>query len=226
MTVRAANTGHASGVVDPHGEALARERDLQVGGIVERQVEREGGVAGHPTHRECIAAVGIDLELEHLVVQAEQRGRVVAGLGVHVEHEDAAGIAEQAELRRRADHAVGDVAVGLAGADGEAAGQHRARQGDDDQVVDAEVVGTADDAARLCLSDVDRAPLDGLAVLLRLVLGAQHATHDERAFEAGAGGVDLLELEVEGGEAGGELFGVDLIGQVDQLAQPGDGYAH
>jgi hypothetical protein len=50
--------------------------------------------------------------------------------------------------------------------------------------------------------------VDRLAVLLRLGFLAQHATHDERALQAGTGGVDLLELEVERGEAGGELHRV------------------
>ena len=43
----------------------------------------------------------------------------------------------EAEFARRADHPVGDVPVGLARGDREAAGQHRARQRDHDQVADA-----------------------------------------------------------------------------------------
>jgi hypothetical protein len=93
-------------------------------------------------------------------------------------------------------------------------------------VADAEVVGAADDAARVTLPHVDRAPHDGLAVLLRLGLRAQHATHDERALQPCAGRVDLLELEVEGGEAGGELHRVDGIRQLHHLAQPRDGNTH
>jgi hypothetical protein len=88
-------------------------------------------------------------------VQAEQRGGVVAGFGLDIQHEDAGGIAEQAELRRRADHAVGDVAVGLARGDGEATWEHGTGQRDDDEVAGAEVVRTADDAARLALPHVD-----------------------------------------------------------------------
>ncbi len=53
----------------------------------------------------------------------------------------------QAELPRRGDHAVRDVAVGLARGDREWAGQHTARAAHDDQVAGDEVVGTADDAA-------------------------------------------------------------------------------
>jgi hypothetical protein len=118
------------------------------------------------------------------------------------------------------------VAVRLARRDREAAGQHRSGQCDDDEVADAEVVGTADNAARLPLPHFDGAPVDGLAVLLWLGHGAQHAPHHERALQAGAGRVDLLELEVERGQAGGELRRVHLVGQVDQLTQPGDGNAH
>ena len=65
------------------------------------------------------------------------------------QHQDARVVVADAELADRADHAVGDVAVGLARGDREAAGQHRAGQRDDDEVADGEVVRAADDAARL-----------------------------------------------------------------------------
>ena len=66
-------------------------------------------------------------------------------------------VVADAELADRADHPVGDVVVGRARGDREAAGQHGAGQGDDDQVADGEVAGAADDAARLRLADVDLA---------------------------------------------------------------------
>ena len=58
-------------------------------------------------------------------------------------------VVAEAQLAGRADHAVGDVAVGLAGRDRERPGQHGAGQRDGDQVADGEVGGAADDAARL-----------------------------------------------------------------------------
>ena len=55
----------------------------------------------------------------------------------------------EAELGGGADHAGGQVAVGLARADLEVAGQHGAGQADHDEVALDEVVGAADDALRL-----------------------------------------------------------------------------
>ena len=120
------------------------------------------------------------------VVEAEQRDRVRAELGVEaelVEAQDAVVLVAEAELARRGDHAVGDVAVGLARGDRERAGQHGAGQRHDDLVADEEVVGAADDAAHgvaavgrgLALGgDTHLAPADGLAVGLRLVDELEH----------------------------------------------------
>ena len=55
-------------------------------------------------------------------------------------------VVAEAELARRGDHAVGDMAVGLARRDRERTGQHGAGQRHDDLVADEEVVGAADDA--------------------------------------------------------------------------------
>ena len=84
-------------------------------------------------------------------------------------------VVADAELALGADHAGRDVAVGLAGADRERPlrrGEHAAGEDDDDEVAGVEVVGTADDALGLTgavgVADVDGAPVDRLAVLLRL----------------------------------------------------------
>ena len=79
--------------------------------------------------------------------------RVGAELGVAHQvgrqHQDAVVVVAGAELAGRADHAVADVSVGLAGGDREAARQRGAGQRDDHEVADGEVERTADDAARL-----------------------------------------------------------------------------
>ena len=117
---------------------------------VERDVERGRGLAGQAADRQAVAAVGGHRDVEHRVAQAEHVERVVAGLRrVGGQHEDAVVLVADAELAGRADHPVGDVAVGLARADREAAGQHGAGQRDHDQVADGEVARAADDAARL-----------------------------------------------------------------------------
>ena len=136
-------------------------------------------------------------------------------------------VVTDAELAGRADHAVGDVAVGLAGADGEAAGQHRAGQRDDDEVADGEVVRAADDAARLRFADVDLTPADGLAVLLRLVVQVEDPADDERTGDPVARGLDALDLEPDARSARRPALAVASPGgQVDVLGQPAHRRAH
>ena len=106
-----------------------------------------------PADGQRVAAVGRDRDVEHLVAQVEQVDRVGAELAVADqvggEHQDAVVVVAGAELAGRADHAVADVAVGLARGDREAAGQHGTGQRDDDVVADGEVARAADDAPRL-----------------------------------------------------------------------------
>ena len=97
-----------------------------------------------------------------------------------------------AELTLRRDHAVGDVPVGLASCDSEVAGKNGAWKRDDDRVADAEVVGSADDAAHIRATiggelalrrDSHLAPVDGLSVRLRLRLSREHLADDDRALQ-------------------------------------------
>jgi hypothetical protein len=139
-------------------------------------------------------------------------------------------ILAEPELRGRADHPRGDVAVGLAGGDLEASRQHSPRQHHDDEVVGGEVVGTTDDALRLSgavgVADVDGAPVDGLAVLLRLGLHREHAADHQRAGDGVTRAVQRLELEAERGQPRGELLRAEVGWQVGVLADPGNGCAH
>ena len=68
------------------------------------------------------------------------------------QHDDAGVVVAEAQLAGRADHAVGDVPVRLAGADREAAGQHAAGQDHHDQVAGGEVASPRrrSPAARRC----------------------------------------------------------------------------
>ena len=141
---------------------------LEVGRVVERDAVRRGRLAGDAAHRQRVRPVRRDGDVEHLVAQAEQLDRVGAERSVadqvRGEHQDAVVVVAGAQLAAGADHAVADVAVGLARGDREAAGQRRPGQRDHDEVADGEVQRTADDAARLRLAHVDLAPADGLAV--------------------------------------------------------------
>src|SRR5699024_4258729 len=103
-----------------------------------------------------------------------------------------------------------------------------------------EVVRAADDAAagtlraglrvlrvvlRLVVlgADVDAAPVDGLAVLLRLAHELQHTADDQRAGHLCT--EDRLLLEADAGEVRGDLQGGDVCGQFGVLGEPGQGNA-
>ena len=179
---------------------------------------------GDAAQREAVAAVRGDIDLEDLLAQPEQGDRVVAGgqrrgdlrPEVALQDDDPGVVLTDTELVLGADHPVGDMAVGRAGRDGEAARQDRPREDDHDEVADLEVVGAADNLLVLALgghlavrSDVDGAPPDRLAVLLRLVDAAQHPADDERASDIPA--VKILLLEPDGDEGGGDTF--DVLGR-------------
>ena len=132
----------------------------------------------------------------------EARERVLVTRELPGEHEDAVVVVAEAELALGADHAGRDVAVGLARADRERPlrrGEHAAGEDDHDEVAGVEVVGAADDALGLTgavgVADVDGAPVDRLAVLLRLGVAGEHAADDEGAGDTT--GVQALLLEAD-----------------------------
>ncbi len=215
-----------------HLEAVRRGRRLGAGG---QAVVGELGARGvrvlarHAAVAERVPTVGGHVDLQDLLPEAEERDRVLAGgevLGgepVAGQHQDAVVVVADPELADRADHAVGHVPVGLASSDGERTGQDRAGQRDRDEVADAEVVRAADDAARALLvvvlgAHVDPAPVDGLAVLLRLGGHLEHAAHDEGAGDGGR--MDRLLLQTHLHEVGRELLGGQVGGQVDVVGEP------
>ena len=164
------------------------------------------------------------------VVQAEQGDRVGAELGVEAEalqQQDAVVLLAEAEFARGGDHAVGGVPVGLARGDRERAGQHGAREGrHHDLVADREVVGAADDAAGLRLADIHLAPVDGLAVGLRLRLERQHLADHDGAFEAVRGAVDVFFFEADLHERGVDVFRGGVGGHIRELTKPAQWNAH
>ena len=180
-------------------------------------------LARQPAHRERVAAVGRDVELDHRVVRAEQRQRVVARLcGVRGQHQDARVVGPDAELPDRGDHPVGHVPVGTARGDREAARQHGARERDDHEVADGEVGGPADHAPWSALPDVDLAPPDRLLEPGQL-LDLQHAADFDRSGDLGRR-MDLLDLEPDAHERLGRRFHRRQVGDV--LGQPGLQHTH
>lgn len=151
--------------------------------VAQRQPVRDGGLAGHATHGEAVAAVGRDGDVEDLVDELEQLDRIGADLVLRRQHDDAVRtVVAHAELVGGADHAVRGPAVRLARGDREVAGQHGAREDHDDLVADGEVAGSADDLLRLTGAvggaDVDGAEADGLLEALQLLDG-QYLSDDQ-----------------------------------------------
>ena len=216
----------ADRVGDLHRVAVGVGRGhVEQGRVAQRQTVGDGGLAGDAAHRQAVAAVGGDRDVEDLVDEFEQRDGVGADLVLGRQHDDAAGgVRAHAELVAGADHAVRGPAVRLARGDREVTGQHGAGQHHDDLVADGEVAGAADDllglAGAVGLADVDRAEADGLLEALQLLDGEDLAD-DERALEAGAELLDGLDLK-----AGVDELGLHVAAglggrQVDVLPQPG-----
>ena len=149
------------------------------------------------------------------VGEDEPRGIVCGALNFAT---DDLVVVADAQLAHRADHAVGHVPVRLAGADLESAGQDRSGPGHHDQVAGREVVRAADDAVRLRVADVHRAPADRLAVLLRLVLVRQNLADHERAGQLGL--LDGLDLEAGPDQLLPDVATRDLCREVDVLTKP------
>ena len=196
-------------------------------------------LAGQAAHREAVAAVRRDVDLDDLLAEPQQSDGVVADLdAVELlrrqqpgQHDDPGVVVADAELVLGADHPVGHPAVGPAGGDLEPAGQDGAGQHDDDEVADLEVRGPADDLLVLPLGlhlavrpDVDDAVADGLAVLLDLLVDGEHAADDDRTGEVAA--VDRLLLQADRHERLGDVGARGARGEVGVLAQPAQRCAH
>ena len=198
-----------------------------------------GHLAGDATHRHAVANVGSDVDVEDLLGHTENRQGILAGnklvsLNRRRQGDDAGVINADTQLVGSAEHAVGHVAVGLAGTDGESAGKHRSGQGDDHPGALDGVGSTTDDAASfdailnvlgMSLSvvprtDVDPAPVDGLAVLLRLGDRGQDVTDDDRARELATDDLDLLNGRGVVGEGLSHLLGGGAVRQIDHGLQP------
>ena len=126
-----------------------RTGQVRLGRVGERHAERAGELAREPAHGHGVAAVGRHRDLEHLVAQPRVGHEVRAQRGVGGQHQDAGVVIAERQLAGRADHPLGDVAVGLARADLEPAGQHRAGQRERNPVAHGEVDRAADHPGRL-----------------------------------------------------------------------------
>lgn len=225
----------------PRGEAVAahrvgdlhrvaervRGRYVEQRGVHQRQAVGDGGLAGHAAHRQGVAAVGRDGDVEDLVDELEQLDRVGADLDLRRQDDDApAAVVAHAQLVAGADHAVRGLAVRLACGDREVAGQHGTGQDHDDLVADGEVAGAADDLLELTRAvggaDVDEAEADGLLEALQLLDGL-HLADDQGTLEVGAELLDGLDLEACRNELGLDVAAGLRRKRVDVLPQPESG---
>ena len=129
-------------------------------------------------------------------------------------------VVAEPELAGRADHAVGDVAVGLPGGDREPAGQHGPGQRDRDQVADGEVARAADDAARARLADVDLAAADRLLAAGEL-LDVEHPADDDGPTRSAPTSSTCSTSRPSRTSAAAMLAARQRRRQRDVLAQPG-----
>ena len=129
-------------------------------------------------------------------MQTNNRASILAHLigDVIAQDDDAVSLRAQTEFSARAQHAIGDVVVGLARRNLEAARKLRARQRHNDIVIQAEVAGTANDALQLAcaisLAHVDLAVADGLFELSKF-LDLYHLADDQRTGALRNGSVAL-----------------------------------
>ena len=201
---------------------------LDLGGVEgEGPVEGGGGLTGQADDAQAVGPVGGDLELHDVVVQAQQGGDVVAGLGVlsgqvgvALEDEDAVHhavgpvVVGHAQLLVGAQHAVGGLAPQLAGGDVHAAGEPGVVLGHGHQVANGHVLSAGDN-------------LDGLAAHVHLadphVVGVGVALHGQHLAHHHV--LNLLALHGHALHLGaGEGHGVAVLlvagGHVHELRQP------
>ena len=97
--------------------------------------------------------------------------------------DDAVGLRAQTELSAGAQHAIGDVIIGLASRNFKATWQFRARKRHNDIVIQTEITSTANDALQLAgpisLANIHLAVADGLFELSKF-LDLYHLADDQR----------------------------------------------
>ena len=199
-----------------------------VGGVCVVLLFQESVFTADAAHRHLISAVGRDVDVEDFVVQAQQFRGVLAGGEIGKapvgEHDDAVVVFAQAQFASRADHAVGDVAVGFACRNSEVTGQNSTGKRCDDVVANTEVVRSAHNALRFIGADVNGAPVDGLAVGVLFRFAGENSADYERTCDGRADVVFFFQADA--GEFGSEFVSVEVLRQVDVLGQPFQGYEH
>ena len=168
------------------------------------------------------------IDVQHLVARPQRCQSVISGVQPRRlgEHDDPGVILTKTDLVLGADHAVGDMPVGLTSGDLEVTRKNSSGKRHDHEVVNGEVRGAAHDAPGCGVvlvggvvvgPDVNAAVPDGLAVLLRFLGEAEDTTDHERTCHLRAGRLNVLDGQPEAGEGVGDLLGSGLFGQAYQL---------
>ena len=189
-----------------------REPDLATGG--------RGDLAGQPQDRQRVAAVGLDVHVEHVVAVEVRERHPERRVGR--EDQDPVAVARQPQLLARAQHPVRDDAHLLGALDPPVARQDGTGQGDRDPLPGRDVGGAAHDRQRLGAvaqgHGGERQP-----VRTRVLLDRQELAGDD-VLPVRAPALDGLDLHPEQRQALGELLRRQV--DVDELAQPRQGHPH
>ena len=155
------------------------------------EVRRELAGHAHDSHR--IRAVRCDRQVEDDVVETEDLADVGAERGIGRQLEDARMVVAEAELTRRAEHALRDDAADLAALDREVSRQHRADWSERHDHAGFDV-GRAAHHPLLPGAEVDVGEADPIGVGMR-----DHVENpgDDDAVHVPARRVDGLDLESE-----------------------------
>ena len=190
-----------------------------VGGVPQAGAGHRGDLAGQSDDRERVAAVRLDVDIEHgVAVELDQRApdRRVGG-----EDQDPVGVGGQTELVARAEHAVADDAHLLGPLDPPIAGQDGAGERHRDALAGGDVGRAADDVERLAVADRD--PCQRQPVGARMALDGQQLA-DDHVPPVLAPADDALDLHPEQGQSLGERLGAEV--DVDVVAQPAERDLH
>ena len=201
-----------------------------------RQVERAASEGGHlasdTAHRQAIGSVGGDRQLQHLIIEAEQRTDGAAdgwhGFEGFIEDDDAIGTVRQAQFGQGADHAAAGDATQFSRLDRQVhSRQVRPHRGDSHVDTGADVAGAADDLQWFCCAGggacccgvgrCDPHGADAQLVGVGMGLAGFHIAHHHAGS---AGGQILNPLDLEAGHR--EPFRQGVAGQIagHKLPQP------
>ena len=222
LTARATNRGHSAGSSTvTASRALDRIAPLRRIGLGEADV-RSGhrrDLSGEPDHRECVAAIRLDVDVEYdVAVEVHQR---LPDRGLRREDEDAVPIGGQPQLIAGAQHAVARDAHLLGALDPAVSWQDRARQRHRDALAGDDVRGAAHDLERLATPHGH--PRERQAVGPWMGLHAQELADDD-VLPVGTPTLEALDLHPEQRQPLGELLWREL--DVDVVSEPGKRHSH